>query len=75
MAQRSKQKLLLKDKNGYSTFNGQCWPGNSVYLDFMNSEGRTFWADLYNNEWLLGLDKSQMKRIHAWLDMNEPSVF
>jgi alpha 1,3-glucosidase len=55
---RRKGGIFIKDKNGVLAFNGQCWPGNSVYIDFMNFEGATFWSELYNNEILAGLNRT-----------------
>lgn len=48
-----------------------CWPGESVFIDFMNSVGRSFWSSLYSYEYFNGTDENT----HVWLDMNEPSVF
>lgn len=62
---------MVKDYSGRSTFTGQCWPGLSAYVDFMNQDGRDFWGSLYSFGFFNGTDDL----FHAWLDMNEPSVF
>ncbi len=48
-----------------------CWPGASVYFDFINPEGRDFWISLFDIKFFKGTDP----RFHGWIDMNEPSVF
>jgi len=62
--------LCVKNKDN-ETFIGACWPGASVYLDFLNEETRLNWASQY------GFDKykASTKNVWAWNDMNEPSVF
>lgn len=52
-------------------FVGQCWPGQSVWIDFLNSRGREYWASLYAYSFFAGTDSN----FHVWIDMNEPSVF
>eukprot|EP00826_Nyctotherus_ovalis_P041579 TRINITY_DN4212_c0_g2_i1.p1 TRINITY_DN4212_c0_g2~~TRINITY_DN4212_c0_g2_i1.p1 ORF type:complete len:507 (-),score=103.35 TRINITY_DN4212_c0_g2_i1:1259-2779(-) len=58
--------VLNKDKD---TYHGKCWPGSSVYIDYLNSQAREFWIDLIVNY----PDTSDNHFI--WNDMNEPSVF
>ena len=56
----------LETKNK-SIYNGEMWPGNSVFPDFLNNSGREFWKRLVI-EWLKqGIDG-------IWLDMNEPTI-
>jgi len=62
--------LCIKDKDN-KTFVGECWPGESVYLDFMNEETRDYWASCYSYENYL----DSTPNLFAWNDMNEPSVF
>jgi len=52
-------------------FVGHSWPGQSVWVDFLNARGRDFWASLYQYEFFNGTNRM----FHAWIDMNEPSVF
>lgn len=54
--------FAVKQGNG-QTFVGWCWPGNSIYPDFISPDVRKWWGDL------VPLDVS------LWNDMNEPSVF
>ena len=60
--------MKTKDKK---PFIGDCWPGTSIWLDYLNPKGREYWASLYS------LDKYQetTKDVFIWNDMNEPSVF
>ncbi len=52
-------------------FVGKCWPGDSFYADFLNPKLEDIWKKFFLNEdYFLN-----MKNIHTWIDMNEPSVF
>lgn len=64
------KELYVKDKNG-EPFVGKCWPGDSVYLDFINEEARECWASQYRYDKYL----NSTPNVWAWNDMNEPSVF
>jgi mannosyl-oligosaccharide alpha-1,3-glucosidase len=61
---------LVQNKDG-GEFDGWCWPGSSVYLDFTNKNARSWWADQF------ALDKYEGSTLdlYTWNDMNEPSVF
>ncbi|KAL0212503.1 hypothetical protein RCL1_006129 [Eukaryota sp. TZLM3-RCL] len=63
--------LLVKDSNGNKDFEGHCWPGTSVYIDFLNPAAQEFWAGQYSE----GNYKHKTEHLHTWNDMNEPSVF
>ncbi|PAV66715.1 hypothetical protein WR25_09916 isoform F [Diploscapter pachys] len=67
----SKQKKLLVKAHDGTTFEGNCWPGDSVYIDFTNPKAREYWASRF------AFDKyvNTTKDVHIWNDMNEPSVF
>jgi len=65
-----KQELYVKDKDN-KPFVGKCWPGESIYLDFLNEEARQHWASQYSYEKYL----YSTPNLWAWNDMNEPSVF
>jgi len=58
--------VMNKDKEIY---HGKCWPGSSVYVDFLNSNAREFWIDLVINY------PEASDNLFIWNDMNEPSVF
>ena len=62
--------IFVKDFQQHK-YMGMCWPGLSVFVDFMNKEGRKFWGDMYSYDFFKGTDDN----FHVWLDMNEPSVF
>jgi len=62
--------LCVKDSE-QKPFVGKCWPGDSVWLDFMNEETRKCWAEQYSYENY----KMSAPNVWAWNDMNEPSVF
>jgi len=61
----------VKDSTGKKDFEGTCWPGNSVWIDYFNENGSAFYSSLYN----LDNFKGSNNRYYAWNDMNEPSVF
>ncbi|KAL7722289.1 Glucosidase II subunit alpha [Entamoeba marina] len=62
--------FFIKDKNE-KRYEGWCWSGNSVYIDFINPKAREWWGTLF------GFDKYQYSTpyLQIWNDMNEPSVF
>ena len=54
-----------------NTYFGDCWPGNSTYVDYFNENARDFWKSLYSYTSFVGTTS-----IYSfWNDMNEPSVF
>eukprot|EP00743_Colponemidia_sp_Colp-15_P003065 GILK01003313.1.p1 GENE.GILK01003313.1~~GILK01003313.1.p1 ORF type:complete len:953 (+),score=172.61 GILK01003313.1:342-2861(+) len=60
----------VKKPNG-EDFDGWCWPGSSSYLDFVNPQVRSWWADLFKFDSYRG----SAPNLYTWNDMNEPSVF
>jgi alpha 1,3-glucosidase len=52
-------------------FVGKCWPGDSIWLDFLNEETQKSWASQYSYDKY----KQSASNVWAWNDMNEPSVF
>lgn len=60
----------VRNRDG-NTYEGWCWCGASMYLDFLNPEVRDWWASQYAFDKYNGT--SEM--LHIWNDMNEPSVF
>ncbi len=53
-----------------SPFEGVCWPGASVWMDYLNPKAREYWASLF------ALDKYKQTTIGTfiWNDMNEPAI-
>ncbi|VFR00990.1 unnamed protein product [Cuscuta campestris] len=60
----------VKDATG-KDYDGWCWPGSSSYIDVLNPEVRSWWADKYSLKNYVGSTPS----LYIWNDMNEPSVF
>eukprot|EP00041_Stephanoeca_diplocostata_P014598 m.270785 g.270785 ORF g.270785 m.270785 type:complete len:912 (+) comp19743_c0_seq1:101-2836(+) len=60
----------IKNKDG-NEYDGWCWPGSSSWLDFMNPDIRSWWADQF------AFDKYEgtTEHMYFWNDMNEMSVF
>jgi alpha 1,3-glucosidase len=69
------KKYLIRDPYKLNTpnevFVGHCWPGASVWPDFLQKKVRQVWATLYSHDILYKSNND----FHAWNDMNEPSVF
>ncbi|EPX71283.1 glucosidase II Gls2 [Schizosaccharomyces octosporus yFS286] len=63
--------FAVKDSSGVDNYNAECWPGDSIWVDFFNLEGQKWWGDLYSYDKFKGSDKN----LFIWNDMNEPSVF
>ncbi|CAL8467821.1 g7359 [Coccomyxa elongata] len=61
---------FVRDKDG-KDFDGWCWPGSSSYLDMLNPEVRSWWAQQFS----LSKYKGSTPNLYVWNDMNEPSVF
>lgn len=52
-------------------FQGDCWPGTSVWVDYLNENAQKYWQSLYSYDKFVGTTQ-----IYSfWNDMNEPSVF
>ena len=61
--------VLDKDKK---PFIGECWPGKSVYGDFLNPNIQFMYSDKFykTEEYFMNSNI-----VYSWCDMNEPSVF
>ena len=70
-SEAEKNDYLTKKNDEKTNFEGWCWPGNSVYMDFINPKVREWWATLYDFNKYQYSSPYQM----IWIDMNEPSVF
>lgn len=58
---------FVKDSEG-KNWQGQVWPGESVWPDFMQPEVRNWWRDQHQFYTDIGVQG-------VWNDMNEPAVF
>lgn len=54
-----------------SEYTGECWPGESAWVDFVHPWARVWWETLFEFEHYIGSTLS----LYIWNDMNEPSVF
>jgi alpha 1,3-glucosidase len=54
-----------------SDYTAECWPGDSVWVDFVNPWARLWWETLHEFPHYAGSTLS----LYIWNDMNEPSVF
>lgn len=61
---------FVKNPNGTS-YEGECWPGLSSYVDFSNPDASRYYADQY----LLSNFADNSIETGIWNDMNEPAVF
>eukprot|EP00347_Sterkiella_histriomuscorum_P014249 403361604 len=62
--------IFIQNVHGQTLF-GDCWPGNSAWIDYFNEYAQQFWADLYSYNVFNGTNNLYQ----IWIDMNEPSVF
>lgn len=62
---------FIRNNEGIETFEGECWPKTSVWVDFLNRNAQTFWSTLYQYDKFKGTNRL----FNFWIDMNEPSVF
>ncbi|XP_061700761.1 neutral alpha-glucosidase C isoform X2 [Syngnathoides biaculeatus] len=61
---------FVKDREG-KIFEGTSWAGNSHFPDFSNPHTRAWYAKCF----ALDRYKGSTPSLHAWADMNEPTVF
>ncbi|CAF2524065.1 unnamed protein product [Rotaria sp. Silwood2] len=61
---------FVKTKDG-QVYEGSCWPGSSMWLDFFNPDIFQW----YSQRYLLENYKGSTENLFLWNDMNEPSVF
>ena len=62
--------LLVKKKDG-NNYEAHCWPGRSVWPDYMNPATREWWETLYD----FSHYTDSAPNLYIWNDMNEISVF
>lgn len=62
--------ILIKRADG-SEFEGWCWTGSSVWVDFFNPKSWEWWTRMFS----FGVWKESTPSLFIWNDMNEPSVF
>lgn len=63
--------VFIRDTDAYTDYQGDCWPKNSVWVDFLNENAQKYWASLYRYDKFVGTNRL----FSYWIDMNEPSVF
>lgn len=70
--------LNVKMPNG-EEFESECWPKESVWLDFLNRDTRDYLKKLYCNVPKDHSDPDSYiwndKSVYIWNDMNEPACF
>jgi mannosyl-oligosaccharide alpha-1,3-glucosidase len=66
----SSRDYYVKRADG-TAYEGFCWPGPSMYLDFTSAEVRDWWSQQFAYTAYKGSSDS----LFIWNDMNEPSVF
>lgn len=55
----------------FTNFYGDCWPGNSTWIDFLNENAQRFWGQQFSYDNFKGSNYLYS----FWNDMNEPAVF
>ena len=61
---------LVQNAEG-EVYEGQCWPGTSVWPDFTREEVRLLWAQQFAHS----VYPYSAPNLFTWNDMNEPAVF
>jgi alpha 1,3-glucosidase len=69
-AEAKSRSYFVKTKDG-SDYEGWCWPGSSMWLDYFNPEIYKWYSQRYSYENY----KGSTPNLFLWNDMNEPSVF
>ncbi|QSL64936.1 hypothetical protein MERGE_002240 [Pneumocystis wakefieldiae] len=64
------RELFIKTSKG-DVYEGNCWPGSSIWIDVVSEKGAEWWSDKFQYEVL----NFSFSNLHIWNDMNEPSVF
>lgn len=62
---------FIKTKDN-ADYEGWCWPGASMWPDYVNPAVKKWWADKFQPEFFPGFTDGV---VDIWNDMNEPSVF
>ncbi|CAG9766974.1 unnamed protein product [Ceutorhynchus assimilis] len=62
---------FVNNSDGLSPFVGECWPGNSSWVDYLNPDARNYYAQLHLYENF----PSTSALGGYWNDMNEPTLF
>ena len=62
--------IFVKTKD-LGVLDGECWPGQSNWIDYTNSKARDYWAEQFEYQNYQGSTPT----LYTWNDMNEPSVF
>jgi alpha-glucosidase (family GH31 glycosyl hydrolase) len=63
--------IFIRDPSATEPFYGKCWPGVSVWMDYLNTNAADYWKSLYLRKNFKGTNYLY----GTWNDMNEPSVF
>jgi mannosyl-oligosaccharide alpha-1,3-glucosidase len=69
----SQRQVLVKPKSGEGEYEGWCWSGSSVWVDFFNPNSWNWWKNLFKTtkiddqfSWV-----ESTENVHIWNDMNE----
>lgn len=69
----SEKGLLVKPASGEGEYDGWCWPGSSVWVDYFNPASWEWWKGIFkiegnNGDWHW---KDSTNDVFIWNDMNE----
>lgn len=62
------KEFAVKYNTNNDNLQGDCWPGKSVWVDFVNEKASAWWSSLFPKSY-------PSSNIYIWNDMNEPAVF
>ncbi|KAK7196769.1 alpha glucosidase II subunit [Novymonas esmeraldas] len=62
---------FVRTPDDSKNFEGDCWPGNSCWPDFLQRRTREWYASFFHD------DRCECggRDVYTWVDMNEPAVF
>lgn len=65
--------LLVKNADGKTDYEGECWPGQSSWIDVFNPKVWEWWI----SQFLLpkGKLEGNARNLFVWNDMSEPAIF
>lgn len=68
----SKHNLAVNNVDA-EPYKGHCWPGESIWIDSLNSKAQEYWTSLFQNSTKAFIGKQN--NVYLWNDMNEPAIF
>ena len=76
-AEAQDKKVLVKDTDGKSEYEGWCWSGSASWLDMFEPASWKWWSSQFAlvGSKAFGKIKANARNVFVWNDMNEPAIF